>query len=78
MGFGHDRQLAQKDSESTKLVRAEAPTHRNRKIGTVGPESLRAGILRLHPSLLDAKIQHVYYSAVYKSERTHDTLRDRN
>jgi hypothetical protein len=32
-------------------------------VGTVEPENMRAGIQRLHQSLLDANIQHVYYES---------------
>jgi len=32
-------------------------------VGTVEPENMRTGIQRLHKSLLEAKIQHVYYES---------------
>jgi enterochelin esterase family protein len=32
-------------------------------VGTVEPENMRAGIRKLHQSLLDAKISHVYYES---------------
>jgi enterochelin esterase-like enzyme len=32
-------------------------------VGTVEPENMRAGIQRLHKSLLDAKIPHIYYES---------------
>ena len=32
-------------------------------VGTVEPENMRAGIRRLHESLLEANIQHVYYES---------------
>ena len=32
-------------------------------VGTEEPERMRAGLQRLHASLLDAKIQHVFYES---------------
>jgi len=32
-------------------------------VGTKEPERMRAGILRLHTSLQDANIQHVFYES---------------